>query len=368
MTGAGGLEWEALELLAAGLPAAGAEERLRALLRARELSWGELLEQAIRHRLIAALAVQVERLAVAPPLRIGEHLALVLRANRHRVRVLQEEACRLARRLEAAGVRFAAVKGAVLASSLYRDSGERMMADVDFLIPPAEGPQVERVLDDAGYVAGRYDAATRRVVHFSRRESIEFRLQPHHLPHRIKLLDDPLVDHVDVGFATHLAWTRAGFEVPLEPLLADAVAVPVAAGREELPALRPADELLLAALVLYKYASFAVYLEAGCDVSLAAFADLVRLWRHGVDPVVLRGRLADPQLRKTFTWSLEHTDRLFGTEILPRLGLAWEGSEDELHQVFFAGREVRIAPGGFRRRLYSKDRRLLFAAGEEMPR
>ena len=79
----------------------------------------------------------------------------------------------------------------------------------------------------------------------------------------------------------------------------------------------------------------------------------------------MRGRLQDPRLRKTFTWSLEHADRLFGTGILSRLGLAWEGSEDELRQVFFAGRETRVSAGDFRCRLQSKDRRRLFTATEE---
>lgn len=358
MTAPHGIEWEALELLTAG-----EEERLQVLLAAPELRWGELLEQAVRHKMIAALAVRIERLPAAP-LRIEEHCALVLRANRHRVRVLQNEACALARRLEAEGVLFAAVKGVVLASSLYQDSGERMMADVDFLIPPAEGPKVERILEEAGYLEGRYDPGSRRVVPFSRREKIEFRLNPYHLPHRIKLLDDPLVDHVDIGFATSLAWTRADFEVPLEPLLAEACPVR-AAGDGWLPALRPDAELLYGALVLYKYASFSTYLEAGCDVSLAAFADLIRLWRKGVDAGALRGRLQDPRLRKTFTWSLEHADRLFGTGILPGLGLSWEGSEEELRQVFFTGRETRRSAGDFRCRLQSKDRRRLFAATEE---
>lgn len=357
-------EWTALEWLTAGLSGAGEEERFQALLAAPELRWGELLEQAIRHRMIAALAFQTERLNAAPP-RIAEHLQMSLRANRHRVRVLQREACGLARRLEAEGVLFAAVKGVVLASTLYRDSGERMMADVDFLIPPAEGPKVERILEEAGFLEGHYDRESRRVVPFSRREKIEFRLNPYHLPHRIKLLDDPLVDHVDVGFATSLAWTRADFEIPLEPLLAEACPVRVT-GEEWLPALPPDAELLYGALVLYKYASFSTYLEAGCDVCLAAFADLIRLWREKkIDPEALRGRLQDPRLRKTFSWSLEHADRLFGTGILPGLGLAWEGSEDELRQVFFAGRETRVSAGDFRCRLQSKDRRRLFTATEE---
>ncbi|HYU34102.1 MAG TPA: nucleotidyltransferase family protein [Thermoanaerobaculia bacterium] len=374
------IEWTVLELLTRGLCGAGDDERLAALLTAPELSWGELLEQAIRHKLIASLAVQAELLPVALPPRIGEHLATVLNANRHRVRVLQEEACGLAKRLEAEGVLFAAVKGVVLASSLYRDSGERMMADVDFLIPPAEGPKVERILEDAGFVAGHYDPASRSVVPFTRRELIEFRLNPYHLPHRIKLLDDPLVDHVDAGFATSLAWTRAGFEVPLEPLLAATRPVRVAGGW--LPALQPDAELLYGALMLYKYASFATYLDAGCDVCLAAFGDLVRLWKPSPPAPLpqagegrgLGGSVAEERVTYTplplagegpgvraLTWTLEHTDLLFGTCILPSLGLRWEGSEDELHQVFFAGGRAVVQAGDFRCRLQSKDRRRLFA-------
>jgi len=356
--GALGVEWTVLERLAGGLAGAADEERWRTLLGSPELRWGELLEQAVRHKMIASLAFHAERLGADLPAKIAEHLGLVLRANRHRVRVLQSEACQLARRLEAEGVPFAATKGVVLASAIYGDTGERMMADVDFLIPPAAGPQVERVLEEAGFVEGRWDARERRAVPFTRRERIEFRLNPHHLPHRLKVLEDPLVGFVDVGFATSLSWTSSGFDVPLEPLLAQARQVPVPGGW--LPALAPGSELLHLALVLYKYASFSVYLEAGADVHLAAFADLVRLWRRHGREIRAGGLPGDPELRRIFTWSLEHADRLFGTGMLAALGLRYAGSDDELRRVFFSGRRAVVPAVDFRCRLQSKDRRRLF--------
>ncbi|HEV7517952.1 MAG TPA: hypothetical protein VGR07_16760, partial [Thermoanaerobaculia bacterium] len=93
--------------------------------------------------------------------------------------------------------------------------------------------------------------------------------------------------------------------------------------------------------------------------------DLIRLWREHRQEIAgdaLGHLLAEPELRRAFTWSLEHTDRLFGTGILGALGLCYNGSEAELLQVYFPGRQARVSAGDFRRRLESKDRLRLFAA------
>jgi hypothetical protein len=65
--------------------------------------------------------------------------------------VRSAELVRIARRLEAAGIRFVSVKGPLLARSLYGEVGARHSGDLDLLVHPDQVPATDQVLRAAGY-------------------------------------------------------------------------------------------------------------------------------------------------------------------------------------------------------------------------
>jgi hypothetical protein len=84
--------------------------------------------------------------------------------HRHLVRVLSlaDELGRLAAVLAESRVRFAAFKGAALASSLYGDAASREYNDIDLIVPHEQYGQAERVLDALGYRGVQGNSAFRR--------------------------------------------------------------------------------------------------------------------------------------------------------------------------------------------------------------
>jgi hypothetical protein len=75
---------------------------------------------------------------------------------------LSEELVRVVRRFAAAGIPFAAFKGAALSVSLYGDLAAREYNDNDILVPEARRDEVERVMVELGYRGLQGDRAFRR--------------------------------------------------------------------------------------------------------------------------------------------------------------------------------------------------------------
>ena len=71
-----GAEWTILELLARGVADDSERQTIRDLLKAANLNWGELLEQALMHKMLPMLAHQIisDGLSFEVPTTIYQHL------------------------------------------------------------------------------------------------------------------------------------------------------------------------------------------------------------------------------------------------------------------------------------------------------
>src|SRR5436309_6169941 len=88
-----GPEWTILELLARGIVDDAEQQTVRDLLLSQTLDWGELLEQALRHKMLPMLAhpiISVE-LRFVVPLSIYLHLESTLEWNRLKLDVFRRE-------------------------------------------------------------------------------------------------------------------------------------------------------------------------------------------------------------------------------------------------------------------------------------
>src|SRR6266446_5148760 len=148
-----GAEWTILELLARGIVDDPERQMVRDLLLADTLNWGELLEQALRHKMLPMLAHHIisAGLRFDVPTSIYMHLESVLEWNRCQIEVFRRETVRVAQGLAERGIHFVVTKGMTFESTLYGSLGTRHMNDIDFMIAPRDREAVMSAMQELGF-------------------------------------------------------------------------------------------------------------------------------------------------------------------------------------------------------------------------
>ena len=148
-----GPEWTILELLARGIVDGPERQMVRDLLMSDTLDWGELLEQALRHKMLPMLAHHIisADLRFDVPTSIYQHLESTLEWNRSQIDVFRRETVRVAQGLAGRDIRFVVTKGMTFESTLYDGLGTRYMNDIDFMVAPRDREAVLRAMDELGF-------------------------------------------------------------------------------------------------------------------------------------------------------------------------------------------------------------------------
>ena len=360
-------EWRLLELVSLGLETEGTAIEFDEILQNPRLDWGEVLDQALRHKVIQLLAhtVAAQRAWASLPRFLSEHLRETLRVNRHRIRLYREAAVEIATVLRQRDLRFACTKGIALESSVYLGEGERYMVDIDFMIEPHAREVVTSVLKELGYELGYHDWRRGYLHRFTRPELIAYRLNPDHLPPFVRSTDDALVSHLHVDFACSLTWTQCEYQPSVAEALADVCYQPVPGltGRE-IPILNTHYQFIFTILHLFREAWKEQWLDLEQDVNLIKFADVVRIWRRGeatLRTTEFRARLEYEKIVEPVAWVLVHLDRTFGTSLARTLELDQRVSPQFLNSAAgLAGATRRQWRGTMRDRLQTRRRRELF--------
>jgi len=351
-----GSEWTILELLARGIVDDLEQQRVRDLLLAETLDWGELLEQALRHKMLPILAYHIvsASLRFDVPRSIYQHLESALEWNRWQTEVFRCETVRVAQALDGRGIHFVVTKGMTFESTLYGSLGTRHMNDIDFMIAPRDREAVLSVMHKLGF-RPFFDWAKD-----PRREEISSRLNPDHLPKLARDIDQPGIRTIQVDVANSLTWTRSPFDVPVEELLKAPVEQPVPGiPGVSLPCFRPIYQFLFTVLHLFREAWLQKFVDFGNDVSLMKFGDVIRLIDRD------RNELTDGELLRTMeahsvihavAWVLGHLDETFHTRTLELLALEKHGDEELLASQMQSSGYVRAWGQSMRERLQSKTR------------
>jgi hypothetical protein len=351
-----GPEWAILELLARGIVDDRERQMIRDLLLADTLDWGELLEQALRHKMLPMLSHHVisEGLRFYVPTSIFQHLESALEWNRWQIEVLRRETVRAAQGLGGRGIRFVVTKGMAFESTLYGSLGTRYMNDIDFMIAPRDRETVLSVMKELGF---------RPFFNWAkdpRREEISSRLNPDHLPKLARAIDPSGIQMIMVDIANSLTWTRSPFHVPVEEALKDPVEQPVPGlPGVGVPCFRPAYQFLFTVLHLFREAWLQKFVDFGSDVGLMKFGDVIRLVDRD------RDELTDGELLRTMeahsvtrpvAWVLRHLDETFHTNMLELLALEKHGDEELLASQMQSSGYVGASGQSMRERLQSKAR------------
>ena len=351
-----GPEWTILELLARGIVDDPERQMARDLLLADTLDWGELLEQALRHKMVPMLAHHIisAGLRFDVPMSIYQHLESALEWNRWQIEVFRRETVRVAQGLAGRGIHFVVTKGMTFESTLYGSLGTRHMNDIDFMIAPRDRETVLSVMHELGF-RPFFDWAKD-----ARREEISSRLNRDHLPKLARAIDQPGTRIIKVDVANSLTWTKSPFDVPVEEALEDPVEQPVPGmPGVSLPCFRPIYQFLFTVLHLFREAWLQKFVDFGNDVSLMKFGDVIRLLDRN------RNELTDGELLRIMeahnvtdavAWVLGHLDETFHTRTLQLLALEKHGDEELLAAQMQSSGYVGAWGQSMRERLQSKAR------------
>jgi hypothetical protein len=351
-----GPEWTILELLAREVTDEPEREMVRDLLLADSLNWGELLEQALRHKMLPMLAHHIisADLRFDVPTSIYMHLESALEWNRCQIDVFRRETVRVAQKLADRGILFVVTKGMTFESTLYGGLGTRQMNDIDFMITPQDREAVMSAMEKLGFRPFFEWAKD------SRREEISSRLNRDHLPKLMREVEQPGTRKINIDVANSLTWTKSPFDVPVAESLSERSeqSVPGMPG-VAFPYFRPVYQFLFTALHLFREAWLQKFVDFGSDVGLMKFGDVIRLvHRH-------RSELTDGELLRTMetynvshpvAWVLRRMDETFETHTLELLGLEKYGDEGLLVSQMQSSAYVGAWGQPMRARLQSKAR------------
>lgn len=351
-----GPEWTVLELLARGIADGSEGQMARDLLMADHLDWGELLEQALRHKMLPTLAHHVisSGLRFDVPTSIYIHLESALEWNRYQMEVFRRETVRVAHGLAGRGIQFVVTKGMTFESTLYDGLGTRHMNDIDFMIAPRDREAVMSVMQGLGF---------RPFFEWAkdpRREEISSRLNRDHLPKLMRTIDQPGTRIINIDVANSLTWTKSPFDVPVEEAIENPVELPVPGlPGLSVPCFRPIYQFLFTVLHLFREAWLQKFVDFGSDVSLMKFGDVIRLIDRN------RNELADGELLRVMeahnvthpvAWVLRRMNETFNTRTLELLALEKYGDEELLASQMQSSAYVGTWGQSMRERLRSKAR------------
>ena len=351
-----GSEWTILELLARGIVDEPERQLSRELLVAETLDWGELLEQALRHKMLPMLAHHIisADIRFEVPTSIYMHLESALEWNRSQIEVFRLETVRVAQGLAGRSIQFVVTKGMTFESTLYGGLGTRHMNDIDFMIAPRDRDAALSVMQELGFRPFFGWAKD------PRREEISSHLNRDHLPKLMRALDQPGTRTIHIDIANSLTWTKSPFDVPVEEALRNPVVQPVPGlPGVGLPCFRPIYQFLFTVLHLFREAWLQKFVDFENDVGLMKFGDVIRLIDQN------RNALADAELGQTMeannvteavVWVLRHTDETFHTCTLEQLALEEHGEEEWLASQMQSSGYVAAWGQSMRERLQSKAR------------
>ncbi|KUF18647.1 nucleotidyltransferase family protein [Streptomyces silvensis] len=317
--------WAVLELVASqqGLDEDPGERA--DLVRSPDFDHGRLVEHAMRHGLMAALADYLYRhgLYRAMPGWLRNPVLNYRFLSEHRARAFTGEAARVAACMEQAGIRFAWTKGVVLQSTLYDSTFVRTYNDIDMMIDPGDREGTEKALISLDYrPRSTFDPVNKKLRDLSRAKQLIYRMSPDHLPHFHRLTDDACVPTICVDVANSLTWHNSDWQVPMDAVMEEIRPVEVVGGGS-LTTLSPSHSLLFLFLHLFREAWIErVFLDG--DITLAQLADIARAWRRASieDRQRVRTDMIEFGLSEPVAWVGGHTDAVFGTDVVHELGLA----------------------------------------------
>ena len=352
----------ALSMLDRQLPAAFFDEVFSA-----RLDWPWIIMQAMHQRVLCYVWENLKRWnLIGPAARSGlvknwiTYMDQLSHANLEKNTLWLNLLRRTIDAVNRAGIPIACIKGSALIGDIYHP-GNRMLGDVDTLIPQSAAAEVSAVLNELGFIQGTVNFVNNTVEPLSR-EKIRFWNFNAHIMAKFTLL----TNHPSVPFFRF----AAGFDFfdphdiysfPSDAVLSRRVPKsgdPIISIPDE------ADMVLNLCIHIYREAVSAIFAASADNWHLGKFSDLRNyLLKHDSETLrsAVKSRVAETHLEKPYYFALHYTQAVYGDFALaPWADLVDPGDgKDFIYEMLDGERRVMYrAP--FSERLFD-------TAGTEIP-
>lgn len=357
-----GPEWVILELITKG--DIQKEEEITEILKHNKIDWGELIEQAMRHKIFPMLSwyfLQNNNFQYLPPF-INQYFKVVYDVNKTKTSILKQEAIKITKELKKHSIPFVCTKGIVLDDQLYGNQGYRFLSDIDFIVQLEYKQEVINILEKIQYMPGTVDWKNNTIRKLTREEKLIYLNSSDKLPELVKPINNPIIGYASLGFVTSFSWAKCPYKIDIYKAFDNIEWITINETDETIPALSPVYHFLYIILHLYKHAWIEYLQRWDNDVNLVKFGDVYRFWnkykpilQSNLSETIKQYDLEDPVL-----WTLFHTDSIFGSSIVNELGLKKSIRKKYLNSAGDYKGTIRYWRGNMRERLKSKNRSELF--------
>ena len=359
-----GPEWLILELIAKG----NCDVKIKKILDLNCIHWGELIEQAMNHKMFPMLCHQFLKedfFCYVPPF-INQYFKQITDLNAIKNKIIKQEVLTISELLQRDNVSFVATKGVVLDYELYDGNGSRFLSDGDFIADFAFEKNIVKILEKSGYYAGSVDWRKNCARKLTREEFLLYGNTKDKLPEYLKPINNPITTYVSLGFSGSLTWAGCEYNVDVKEVLNNVVLQKLDADFEQkAPVLDVPYHFIYIMLHLYKHAWIKHLSKWKNDVNLVKFGDVYRYWSKYKE--ILRKELpsivAKYNLERVVAWVLYHTGEIFKEDILKYLNISPVVDENYYNSAGDSFGGIRFWSGTMRERLYSKNRETLFKEG-----
>lgn len=363
-----GPEWAILELICLDKVVPDFEKEIIRVIDKNIIDWGELLDQAIRHKLLPTLAYHIIKLFYTssspfpkPPIPnlIGWHLYTALNGNRLRINIDKREIIEIINEFNKNKIPICATKGITLVESVHYGDGRRNVStDIDFLINPKHMIEASKIMASLGYTSGYFDMSKNDIMPHSRQDQILYKMNPDHLLPFVRLTNDIMWKYTEVDFSNSFTWHDSTFSIPIEDAFEQLEFMNLEGYTTKIPKLSSQFEFIFVCLHLYREAWFKRNIELEQDVNLMKFFDVIQLFHQNqseINNVQFKKLLKKYKIENQILWVLEHTDTVFGTSIVESLNLGIILEEEFLYSAFISGNVSRKWKGTMKDRLHNKN-------------
>lgn len=356
-----GVEWIILEKITKG----DAEDtQLIKDLFSYEINWGELMEQAMSHKIFPMLAyfvIENDCFDKVPPF-VNQYFRTFLDVNMEKVKKIKEAAIEITKELTKLNIPFVATKGVILDNELYGNVGCRFMSDADFIVEVKNKNIVMETLKSLGYKIGTVNWKNNGIKELSREEYLIYLNTPDKLPEFVKETDNNIIKYVSIGFVCSLTWNKCEYSVDINDALQNIRLIDIGLNNEKIPALGITYHYIYIILHLYKHAWLEFLSRWNNDVNLVKFGDVYRYYKKYKEIIdkELPEIIKKQNIENPVIWTLQHADEIFGSNIVENLNYENFINDEYLHSAGDKKGNIRIWKGNMRERLKSKNRKKLF--------
>ncbi len=241
--------------------------------------WYETLGFLYSHKIAGLFYNRAEKQGLLLPWKIKKQLGETYAAQRRRVAYMREELRDVSEKLLEENAEHIFLKGSVLSNlaenALYED-GERISNDVDILVKPDGITAVEKCLQDLGFVQGRYEPSSGKVIPFPRLEILKRRMNRGETAPFLKATGNPEVPYIEADINFSLGNIPGEKDSLLSELLSASKVY------EGIVRMRVTDEeLFFLHLIMHQYKESCLYFmaERSKDLDLYKLADIYYLWK-----------------------------------------------------------------------------------------